>query len=218
MRCSIILCLGELASLWNLVRRQTRGCFESPAEVKERSQSGDLPDCLLGPAGVPQQPDILLVHETRRLGKLAGVTEQGSGLRIQLVLGPCRSEFITKMFIAGQAANCRRVKAQSRCTAHLAIDYRCQHLPLKSAEGRPLPKVKVAIQGTRQPCDPEIHRKNLNHPGHNTAVLATNQGKEQLPNFSDLLRNDSHDVSHLSSFGENGTHPRCRIIIHSPGI
>ena len=134
MRLSRIPRLRECGSLRNLVWRQTRGRFQATAEVKEGNQSGDLPDCLLAPADVPQRPDILLVHEARRLGKLAGVTEQGSGLRIQLVLGPCRREFMTQMFIAGQAANCRRVEAQSRRTTNLAIDYRCQHLALESAE------------------------------------------------------------------------------------
>jgi len=145
MRLSRIPCLRECRSLWNLVGRQTRGCFESTAEVEEGGQCGDLPDCLLVPAGVPQQPDVLLVHEARCLGKLAGITEQGSGFDIQLVLGPCRREFVIQMFIAGQAANCRRVEAQSRCTTHLAIDDRGQHLALQSAERRRLAKVKVLV-------------------------------------------------------------------------
>jgi len=38
------------------------------------------------------------------------------------------------MFIIGQAANCRRVEAKSRGATYLAIDYRCQHLALESAE------------------------------------------------------------------------------------
>jgi hypothetical protein len=41
---------------------------------------------------------------------------------------------MAKVLIAGQAANCRRVEAQSRSAAHLAIDYRCEHLALESAK------------------------------------------------------------------------------------
>ena len=134
MRLSSIPCLGECGPLWNLVWRQTRRCFKSAAEIEEGNQSRHFPDRLLVPADVPQRLDVLLVYEARRLGELAGVTEQGSGLRIQLVLGPCRREFMAQMFIARQAANCRRVEAQSRGTTDLAIDYRCQHLTLESTE------------------------------------------------------------------------------------
>jgi hypothetical protein len=38
------------------------------------------------------------------------------------------------MFIAGQAANCRRVETQSRSAANLAVDYRRKHLALQPAE------------------------------------------------------------------------------------
>ena len=103
--------LGECGSAGNFVRWQTRGCFEPTGEVEERYESSDLPDCLLVPPDVPQQSDILFVHEARRFCELAGVTEQRSGLRIQFVLGPCCGEFMTQMLIAGQAANCRRVEA-----------------------------------------------------------------------------------------------------------
>jgi hypothetical protein len=40
---------------------------------------------------------------------------------------------MAQMFITGQAANCRRMEAQSRRAAHLAIDDRGQHLALKPA-------------------------------------------------------------------------------------
>jgi hypothetical protein len=41
---------------------------------------------------------------------------------------------MAKMLIAGQAANCRRVESQSRSATHFAIDDRCQHLALESAD------------------------------------------------------------------------------------
>jgi len=49
------------------------------------------------------------------------------------------------MLIAGKAANCRRVKAQSGSSTHFAIDDRCDHLALEAAERRVPAKVKVAI-------------------------------------------------------------------------
>lgn len=130
----MISCFRECRSLWNLVGRQSRGRFKPAAEVEKGNQSGELPDGLLVPAGAPQQFHVPAVHEAGRLCKLAGVPEQGPGLRVQLVLGPCGREFMTQMFIASQAANRRRVEAQSRCTTHLAIHHRGQHLALEPAE------------------------------------------------------------------------------------
>jgi hypothetical protein len=41
---------------------------------------------------------------------------------------------MVKVLIACQAANRRRMKTQSRSPTHFAIDHRCQHLALESAE------------------------------------------------------------------------------------
>ncbi len=144
-RLSTVSRLGEPGSLWDLVWRQTRGCFQSPAEVEEGDQRRDLPDCTLAPADVPQRPDVVLVHEARRLRELAGVTEQRSSLGVQLVFGPRRREFVIQMLIAREAANCRRVEPQSGGATHLAVDDRRDHLALESAERRAPAEVKVAI-------------------------------------------------------------------------
>lgn len=112
---------------------------------------------------------------------------------------------IRPAIIAGQAANCRRVEPQSRSPTHLAIDYRCHHLALESAERRRPAKVEVAIEGTCRTCDPEVDCKNLKNAGHNTAILATNPAKEELAESSHLFRHDCHDVRHLSPLPENWT-------------
>ena len=52
---------------------------------------------------------------------------------------------MVKMLIAGKAANCRRVEAQSGSATHFAIDDRCDHLALEAAERRVPAEVKVAI-------------------------------------------------------------------------
>lgn len=41
---------------------------------------------------------------------------------------------MAKMLIASEAANRRRVEPESGRPAHLAIDDRCQHLALESAQ------------------------------------------------------------------------------------
>lgn len=71
-----------------------------------------------------------------------------------------------QMVIAGEAANCRRVEAQSWCATYLAIDDRCQHLALQSAEWRRLAKVEVTIHGARRTCNSEVDCQNLKHAGH----------------------------------------------------
>lgn len=53
------------------------------------------------------------------------------GLGIQIVGGPGRREFVVEMLITGKAANCRRVKADSRRPADFAVDHRCYHLTLE---------------------------------------------------------------------------------------
>ena len=134
-RFSTLSRLGNPGTLGNLVRRQTRGCFQPAAEVEERGQSRDLPDRLLIPAALSQQADIVFVHQARRLRQLAGVAEQLSGLVIQLVLGPFRREFMTEVLISGKATNRRRMETESRSPTHLAVDDCRQHLTLETAEG-----------------------------------------------------------------------------------
>ena len=124
----------KCGSLWNLIWRQTSSRFKSTCEVEKGDQRGDFPDCLLVPAGAPELPRLPAVYHTRSFGQLAGVAEQRPGLLIHLVLGPGCGELIAQMFIARQAANCRRVQAQSRRAAHLAIHHRRQHFSLEPAE------------------------------------------------------------------------------------
>ena len=104
---------------------------------------------------------------------------------------------MTKMLIAGQAANRRRVEAQSRGSTYLAIDYRCYHLALESAERRRPAQVEVAIEGTCRTCDPEVDCKHLKDAGHDTAVLAANPAKEELAESARPFRRDRDDVGHL---------------------
>jgi hypothetical protein len=52
---------------------------------------------------------------------------------------------MAEMLIPSEAANCRRVEAQSRSATYFAVDDRCQHLALEAAERRGPAKVKVAI-------------------------------------------------------------------------
>ena len=134
LRHSIGLCLGKRGILGNLVRRQTRGCFHPAAEVEEGRECSDFPDFSLIPTALPQHRDVVFVHKARRLRELAGVTEQFSGLGVQIVFGPRGSELMVKVLIAGQAANCRRMETQSRSPTYLAINHRSQHLALESAE------------------------------------------------------------------------------------
>ena len=50
---STISRLGELGSLRYLVWRQTRGCFQTTAEVEEGGQGCNLPNCTFVPADGP---------------------------------------------------------------------------------------------------------------------------------------------------------------------
>jgi hypothetical protein len=100
------------------------------------------------------------------------------------------------MFIAHQAANCRRVETQSRGPTHLAIYHRRQHLALEPAEGRPFAKVKVAIQGARRACNAEVDRENLKHSRHHPAILAAHIAEEELPESADFFRYGCQDVRH----------------------
>ena len=95
---------------------------------------------------------------------------------------------MAQMFIAGQAANCRRVQADSRRAAHLAVHHRCQHLPLQPAEGRPLAKVKMFIQGARGARHPEVDRENLKHSRHHPSILPADIAEEELPESAHFLR------------------------------
>ena len=54
--------------------------------------------------------------------------------------------------------------------------------------------MQVAIQGTRGSRNAEIDRQHLKDPRHDTAVLTADPVKEQLPDSSDLLGHDRHDV------------------------
>jgi hypothetical protein len=65
---------------------------------------------------------------------------------------------MVKMLIAGKAANCRRVEAQSGSAAHFAVDDRRDHLALEAAERRVPAKVKVAIQRSCRPRNSQIDR------------------------------------------------------------
>ena len=105
---------------------------------------------------------------------------------------------MAKVLIAGKAANCRRVETQSGGPTHLAIDYRCQHLALKSAERRRFAKMKVAIQRAGRPRDLEIDREDLKHTRHDTAILTPHPAKEELPEPSGPFRHDRHDIRHSS--------------------
>jgi hypothetical protein len=67
------------------------------------------------------------------------------------------------MLITGQAANCRRVKAQSRSSTHLAVDHGSQHLALQPAKGRRTSEVQVLVQGACRLSDAQIDRKSLVH-------------------------------------------------------
>ena len=128
------MCLGKRGILGNLVRRQTRGCFHPAAEVEEGRECSDFPDFPRVPAALPQQRDVVIADEARRLRELAGVTEQFSGLGVQIVFGPRGSELMVKVLIACQAANRRRMKTQSRSPTHFAIDHRRQHFALQAGK------------------------------------------------------------------------------------
>jgi hypothetical protein len=110
---------------------------------------------------------------------------------------------MAEMLVAGQAADRRRVEAQSRSPTHLAVDYRCQHLALESVKRRSTAKVEVAIEGTCRTCDPEIDRKHLKDAGHDTAILAANPAKEHFAESAHLFRHDRHYVRHLLLLPEN---------------
>ena len=128
-------CLGERRPLWDLILWQARSGFHPTAEVEEGNQGRNLPDITFVPAGLPQRPDVALAYHARRLCELAGITEQSSGLGIQLVLRPGGREFMAKLLIAREAANCRRVEPQSGCAAHLTVDDGGQHLTLEATDG-----------------------------------------------------------------------------------
>jgi hypothetical protein len=102
------------------------------------------------------------------------------------------------VLVAGEAANCRRVKPQSRGTTYLPVDHRRQHLALKSSEFRGFAKMKVVVQGTRGSRDPQVDREDLEHTGYDTPVLATNESKEELANPFGRFWRDRHDVGHPS--------------------
>ena len=106
---------------------------------------------------------------------------------------------MAEMLIASKAANCRRMETQSGSPAHFAINYSCQHLALEPAErGRPT-KMEVTVQGAHHRCDSQVDRKNLKHTRNDTAILATNPAKEELPDSSGLFWHDCHDVRHFVS-------------------
>ena len=81
-----------------------------------------------------QNLDIAAVYHVGRLRQLAGVAQQGAGLVVHFVLGPVRGKFMVEMLITREAANCRRMQAQSRSPTDLAVDDGRQHLALQPGQ------------------------------------------------------------------------------------
>ena len=92
------------------------------------------------------------------------------------------------MLIAGQAANCRRVKAQSWGSADLPVDDGGQHLPLQPAQWRGLSQMKVLVQRARRLRDAQVDRESLIYPGYDAAVLPADPAEEELADPGDTLR------------------------------
>ena len=126
--------LRELGTLGDLIGWQARRRFQPAAEVEEGDQGRDLPYLPFVPPGVSKRFGIVRIHEAGRLRQFAGVAEQRPSLCIQLVLGPGRRELMAEMLIAREAANCRRVEAESGSAADLAVDDRGKHLALEAGE------------------------------------------------------------------------------------
>lgn len=100
------------------------------------------------------------------------------------------------MLISREAANCRRMEAQSGSSADLPIDDRCQHLSFEAPEGRGLSQVKVTIQGTRRSRGGHVDGEDLEDPRHDTSVLAASPSKEELSQPSRFLGDDGADTAH----------------------
>lgn len=126
--------LGQHRSVWHLVGREARCGFEAAREVEERDERRHLPDGRGVPARALQPRHVLAVHQARGLGQLAGIPKQGARRVVQLVLGPRGREIVAEMGVPGEAANCRRMEAQSGRATDLAVDDRREHLPLEPAE------------------------------------------------------------------------------------
>jgi len=128
--------LLEVFTLRDFVRRQPRSRLQPAAEVEERSESRDFPDRFVVPARFLQGRDVLFTQEAGRLGELAGVAEQRPGVLGQVIFGPFRCEFPAQVLIPREATNCRRMEADSRCSAHFSVHHGGQHLALHPAKRR----------------------------------------------------------------------------------
>jgi hypothetical protein len=101
------------------------------------------------------------------------------------------------MFITGKAANCRRMKANSRRPAHFAVYHRCDHLTLKPAHRRRFSEVEMVVNGAGVTCDAEVNSQYLKNPGHNAAILATHPAEEEPADSAHFIRQDRRDISHV---------------------
>src|SRR6202165_6397743 len=105
--------LDELIAELGAVHGQARRSLKATAEVEERDHRSRLVDPALVPAGRTESVEVSVLRRAGCLGQLFRVAEKRASLRVELIGRPGGRELVVAVLQSCEAAQGRRVQAES---------------------------------------------------------------------------------------------------------
>src|SRR5579884_3421436 len=188
--------LRELRPGGQLLRLEAGGELEPADHVVEADERGRLPDRPLVEAGLAQAVDVRLLDHPRLQGELAGIREQGTCPRAELVRLPLVGEPGIEVLVAGQPAQRLGVNAEARAAAEQAEDDDADHLSLASRQGRVGAEGEVLVELPDELRDRRARSEHRQHPLED-AVDPFALLDQRLLLLARALFAERHDPRHL---------------------
>src|SRR5205807_2035568 len=97
-------------------------------------------------ASVTAAAEYLLAISIASLQRRLAGAQQGAGPGIDWIVRPAGGELRAQVLVAGEAAHCFTVQAETRLGAQHSVDDSGEHLPLEASQGGVGPQVEMLIE------------------------------------------------------------------------